>query len=127
MSKCSNVRSPQDIPLRKAIVAARGCSPNSYPKVVKVFRHPPERGEIVQFEYTCGADHSRFRAFTEEEQLLEVFLAKWVLVVSHGIPERIVHEALLAIPEYRREMRRLDGRSWPEEVDRFVLESFDWG
>jgi hypothetical protein len=117
----------KDIPLSEAIVAARGCSRNSYPKVVKVFRNPPDARGILKFEYTCGADHSGFRALTESEQLLEIFLAKWVLIVSFGMPEKIVHEALLAIPEYRREMKRLNGRSWPEAVDRFVLESFYWG
>jgi hypothetical protein len=117
----------EHIPLSEAIVAARGCSRSSYPKVVKVFRNPPEVKDILQFEYTCGADHSGFRAFTEREQLLEIFLAKWVLIVSYGIPEKIVHEAMLTIPEYRRKMRRLGGRSWPKSVDRLVLESFDWG
>lgn len=110
----------EDIPLSEAIVAARGCSRNSYPKVVKVFRNPPEVKDILQFEYTCGADHDGFRAFTKKEQLFEMFLAKWVLVDCYEIPESIVHEAMLTIPEYRRKMRRLDGRSWPKAVDRFV-------
>lgn len=120
MSKCSNVRSPCDVPLRKAIVAARGILPNSFPKVVKVFRHPPEGNEILEFEYTCGADHSAFRAATEEQQLRMIFESKWVLMVCYKIPEHIVHEALVAIPEYRRKMRQLGGRKWPKSIDRLT-------
>lgn len=110
----------KDVPLRKAIVAARGASPNSYPKVVKVFRHPPEVSEILQFEYTCGADHSGFRAATAKQQLQIIFEVKWVLMVCYKIPERIVHEALVAIPEYRRKMKHLGDRKWPKSVDRLT-------
>jgi hypothetical protein len=110
----------QDIPLRKAVVAARGCSPNFYPKAVKVFRNPPEVRDILQFEYTCGADHSGFRAATEKQQLRIIFEAKWVLMVCYKIPEPVVHEALVAIPEYRRKMRRLGGRKWPKSIDRLT-------
>lgn len=117
MPKCSTVRSRDDVPLQKAIVAARGIASNSYPKVVEVFRHPPEVSEILQFEYTCGADHSGFRSATERQQLDIIFETKWVLMVCYKIPERIVHEALTTIPEYRREMRRLAGRKWPKSID----------
>lgn len=110
----------EDIPLCKAIVAASGTLPNSYPKVVKVFRHPPEVSSILQFEYTCGADHNDFRAATERQQLHIIFEAKWVLMVCYKIPERIVHEALVAIPEYRRKMRQLGGRKWPKSIDRLT-------
>lgn len=120
MSKCSNVQSPKDVPLRKAIVAARGTSPKSYPKVVKVFRHPPEVSDILQFDYTCGADHVAFRAGTDKERLHIIFEAKWLLIVAYKMPEYLVHEALLVIPEYRRRMRRLGGRKWPRSIDRLT-------
>lgn len=108
----------EHVPLSEAIVAARGTSPNSYPKVVKVLRHPPGVSEALQYEYTCGADHSGFRAATENQQLKVIFEAKWVLMVCYKIPERIVHEALLVIPEYRRKMKQLGGRKWPKSIDR---------
>lgn len=120
MSKCSNVRSPGDIPLRESVIAARGTSPNSYPKVVKVFQIPLEDSDILKFEYTCGADDAAFRAATDKARLQIIFEAKWTLIVVYKMPEHLVHEALLVIPDYRRKMRRLNGRRWPRSTDKLT-------
>ena len=111
-----------DIPLSEAILTAKGLSPRIYPISVKVVRYSPDMNLGNLYDYTCGADHSSFRAKTENWQLREIFVAKWVLIKCDEVPEQSVHKALTVIPEYRREMRRLKplGRKWPERLDPFM-------
>lgn len=67
----------------------------------KVIRHPDQHGVSDQYECTNGACEAGWQDMTDRQRLLRIMLEAWQAVVCDGIAPAVMHEALIAIPEFR--------------------------
>lgn len=67
----------------------------------KVVPHPDFKRQSDEYQFTTGACWSKWDLITEDERLLRLMIEAWQAVVRDGITVEIMHEALLAIPEFR--------------------------
>jgi len=67
----------------------------------KVFRHPDYEHESYDYVMSSGACYLKWGKWTNEQRMLFLYIAAWQAVVRDGITAEVMHEALLAIPEFR--------------------------
>lgn len=102
--------SMKDIPLRKAIVATKGVAPKVYPasrRTVMVFEWPTVT-EDRDYEITYGAGNVEFQEATPRKRLRLLLGHKRELIEEYEVPDQIVDDALVVIPEYRRAKQRAE-------------------
>lgn len=68
----------------------------------KVVRHPDYKGDSEPYEMSsCACEVGRWPNWSREERLLFLYIEAWQAVVRDGVSAEVMHEALLAIPEFR--------------------------
>lgn len=74
--------------------------------MMAVINHPDERHwtRHLQLSDTTGACWSSWSGATNHRRLLQIFIESWHIVCRDGLDPKMVHEALLVIPEYRATM-----------------------
>lgn len=85
-----------DVPLEKAMIVWSSMKLNPPIKVV-----PVGWLEDVRYCFTWGACSYDFIYATPEQKLLQLFVMFNELVLYHKIKPMAVHQAFVAIPEYR--------------------------
>lgn len=71
------------------------------PMRVKVGPWPDETGWSDAYAMTDGACFTAYHEMTLDERLAAIFILFTLIVVGEGLDPKIVHQAFLAIDEYR--------------------------
>lgn len=89
-----------DIPLSEAmLVWTRG-------ERVGVVPHPDHKDRSSQFRSSVGACFAGWRDMDETERLAQFLIDIWHVAAFYEIPAEAVHQAALAVPEYRNTLAR---------------------
>lgn len=67
----------------------------------KVVPHPDRQRISEAFEFSTGACSSEWKGRTEGHRLAVLMIDAWQAVVRDGVSAETMHDALLAIPEFR--------------------------
>ncbi len=99
-------KSMHNIPLEKAMltwnptyVEADTCSVGK-PGDVKVVPHP-EQPNNIGYDESFGACNAEYAQASEEKKMLLLYREAWQIVIRDKIDPQKMHDALLAIPEFR--------------------------
>lgn len=91
-----------DIPLIKAMVCANsGKEWDSLGPRVKVFHYPDVHMLSSGYSWSIGACDMRWSRVDDAGRKLLLMIEAHHLAVFHDVPARLIHEALMVIPEYR--------------------------
>jgi len=90
-----------DVPLKHAMVAWN-CARSGDPRIA-VIPHPDMDGwtDHLKLTSTTGACWTAWEKWTKAQRLAKLYVEVWHIVCRDGVDPKAVHEALLAIPEYR--------------------------
>lgn len=70
-------------------------------KRVGIVPHPDTRGISDGFQSSVGACFADWRTMGPHNQIHQLMIEAWHVAAFYDIPANAVHQALLAIPEYR--------------------------
>ena len=85
-----------NIELENAMLCWDGAS-----NAAKVVRHPDRNALSDAYTFTTGACWADYAKWPKDERLLFLYIEAWQAVVRDGVSAEVMHEALLAIPEFR--------------------------
>lgn len=94
-----------DVPLAKAMLAWDWPHPHGSGKVV-VIPHPDTARWTcyLKLSQTVGACECRWSRMTKQERLTQLFVEAWHIACRDRVPLENIHDALMAIPEYRESL-----------------------
>lgn len=67
----------------------------------KVVPHPDFNRVSDGYAFTTGASWLKWHSRTNEQRLTLLMLDAWQAVIRDGVSAEVMHEALLAIPQFR--------------------------
>lgn len=95
-----------DVPLKHAMLAWNGVWDARHDdrelKVV-IIPHPDSAGSCdrLRLSNTCCACFCEWGNMSKLRRLYQLFMEAWYIVARDGVPQQMMHDALMVIPEYR--------------------------
>lgn len=87
-----------DVPIAVAMLLWNEGTKGSTPACVV---RPLGHDDYYQYDTMVGACFSDFRELDTRGQQLQLLIEAWHAVTFHAVPSKMVHQALLVVPEYR--------------------------
>jgi len=93
------------VPLVRAMLCWNADRPNQRgPVGARVVWYPDRAWQADAYRVSVGACFSEWGGMSDRQRRLQLMLDAWAAVVRDGVPAAAMHEALLAIPEFRAMM-----------------------